>query len=102
MDKVFVDVDVAKVRLDVAVRPDGGTFTVAHTSEDIAALVECLAARAPERIVLEATGGLERPLTILNAILRSRVPWSTPSPEATARLPRRLLSPTSLTLPPTP
>lgn len=64
MDKVFVGVDVAKARLDVAVRPDGEVFTAAHTAEGVTALVERLAALKPSLIVLEATGGLESPLTL--------------------------------------
>lgn len=64
MNEVFVGVDIAKARLDVAVRPNGEVFTAEHTPEGITALVERLASFKPNLIVLEATGGLERPLTI--------------------------------------
>lgn len=64
MDEVFVGIDIAKARLDVAVRPDGEVFTAEHTPDGITALVERLASLEPSLIVLEATGGLERPLTI--------------------------------------
>src|SRR4051794_9971794 len=61
MDKipVFVGIDVAKHRLDVHLRPSGEGFTIDYSEEEVAALVERLAALAPALIVLEATGGLE-------------------------------------------
>src|SRR3982750_4945263 len=61
MDKasVFVGIDVAKHRLEVHLRPSGESFTINHGEEEVAALVERLAALAPALVVLEATGGLE-------------------------------------------
>jgi transposase len=55
----FVGIDVAKNRLDVAIRPSGERWTVEQTPEAIAGLVQRLTTLAPTLIVLEATGGLE-------------------------------------------
>src|SRR5579883_2098459 len=55
----FIGIDVAKDRLDICVRPDETTFTVARDGEGLAVLVERLQALAPSLVVLEATGGYE-------------------------------------------
>ncbi|MGH7363754.1 MAG: IS110 family transposase, partial [Candidatus Methylomirabilales bacterium] len=59
---VYVGIDVAKATLDVAVHPTAARWTAAHTERAVAALTTRLAALAPALVVLEATGGLERPL----------------------------------------
>ena len=59
---VFVGIDISQARLDMAVRP-GASFSLAHTESTIATLVEQLRALSPTLIVLEATGGMEVPLT---------------------------------------
>lgn len=56
---VIIGIDVAKDRLDVAVRPSGESFVVARTGAGIAALVGKLAALSPHLIAIEATGGFE-------------------------------------------
>lgn len=56
----FVGIDVSKAALDVALRPDEGTWRYANDEAGIAALVSRLQPLAPTLIVLEATGGLER------------------------------------------
>ncbi len=58
---VTVGIDVAKVRLDVAIRPRGEAWAVPNDDDGIAALVARLAPLAPTLVVLEATGGLEMP-----------------------------------------
>ncbi len=58
----FIGIDVARDRLDLAVRPTGEPWQVANDPAGHAALVARLRARRPRVIVLEATGGLERPL----------------------------------------
>jgi transposase len=58
----FVGIDVSKHQLDVAVRPSGETWTVAHDEGGLSALLARLREVAPTLIVLEATGGLEVPL----------------------------------------
>ncbi len=59
--KVFVGVDVSKAHLDVAVRPDGAAFRLENTPAGLAELVARLARPGPTLVVLEATGGYERP-----------------------------------------
>ena len=59
---VFVGIDVSQVRLDIAVRP-GASSSHPHDESAIAAVVEQLRALSPTLIVLEATGGMEIPLT---------------------------------------
>ncbi len=55
-----VGVDVAKDRLDVAVRPSGETWSGANDEAGITALVTRLRPLGPALIVCEATGGFER------------------------------------------
>ena len=59
----FVGIDVAKAKLDIAVRPDGQLWQTTNDEAGIAGLVERLRQVGPALIVLEATGGLERPVT---------------------------------------
>jgi transposase len=58
---VTVGIDVAKARLDVAVRPREEAWAVPNDEGGIASLVARLAPLAPALVVLEATGGLEVP-----------------------------------------
>lgn len=58
----FVGVDVAKDRLDVALRPSEDAWTVAHDPARLEALTRRLARLEPRLIVLEATGGYEAPV----------------------------------------
>ena len=57
----YAGVDVSKARLDVAVRPTGERYSLANEPEGIDALVGGLEEAGPELVVLEATGGFERP-----------------------------------------
>ena len=57
---VVVGVDVAKDRLDVAVRPSGETWSEVNEEVGITALVARLRPLGPALIVCEATGGFER------------------------------------------
>lgn len=59
---IFVGIDVSKAQLDVALRPTG-RFVVSNDDSGIAELLERLKASSPTLIVLEATGGMELPLT---------------------------------------
>ena len=59
---VFVGIDVSLTRLDIALRP-GASSSHPHDESAIAAVVEQLRALSPTLIVLEATGGMEIPLT---------------------------------------
>jgi transposase len=60
---VFVGIDVAKAYLDVAARPSGVHERLPNDEEGVAHLVDRLRATRPTLVVLEATGGLEVPLT---------------------------------------
>jgi len=59
---VNVGIDVAKDTLEIAVRPDNEEWSTNNRIEDFPALIEKLQQIAPERIILEATGGWEAPL----------------------------------------
>ncbi|MDP9374900.1 MAG: transposase, partial [Chloroflexota bacterium] len=59
----FVGIDVAKRRLDVAARPRGEQWSTTNDADGVAALVTRLHDLQPTLVVLEATGGYERPLT---------------------------------------
>jgi transposase len=56
---IYVGIDVAKARLDVAVRPSGEQWISTPDAPGLEELVERLQALPPELIVLEATGGRE-------------------------------------------
>jgi transposase len=55
----FIGIAVSKARLDVVVRPEGESWSVAYEEDALSPLVERLKALLPRLIVLEATGGLE-------------------------------------------
>ena len=59
MENITVGIDVAKDRLDVAVRPSGEIFTAERTAAGIEQLVARLLQLAPTIVALEATGGYE-------------------------------------------
>lgn len=59
----FIGIDVSKATLDVAVLPGERAWQVEREEAGIASLVETLRALAPRLVVLEATGGLEAPVT---------------------------------------
>lgn len=59
MEAVVIGIDVAKERLDVAVRPSGDSFVVARSGAAIAELTRKLAELRPRVIAIEATGGFE-------------------------------------------
>lgn len=63
-DLCFVGVDVSLASLEVAFRPQGHTERFPNDDRGIDALVRRCQSLAPERIVLEATGGLEVPLAV--------------------------------------
>jgi Transposase len=55
----WIGIDVSKASLEVCVQPSGAHWQVANRQPQVDALVEQVAAVAPERIVLEASGGYE-------------------------------------------
>ena len=55
----FVGIAVAKESLAIAVHPTGEQWSLPHLPKGFPALVKRLRALAPQRILVEATGGLE-------------------------------------------
>ena len=68
----YVGIDVAKAKLDVACDPPGLSTTVPNTEAGLRALVPQVQALAPERIVVEATGGYELP--VVRALVAADLP----------------------------
>jgi transposase len=69
---VFIGIDVAKDKLDLARSDTGQLLVFANDAAGIRQVVELLLAAAPTCIVIESTGGLERPL--LDALLDANLP----------------------------
>jgi transposase len=74
----FVGIDVAKARLDVAVRPTDDQWNVPNDEAGISQLVTRLQELAPVLIVLEATGGLE--LLLAAALAAAGLPLAVVNP----------------------
>jgi transposase len=55
----FIGIDVSKAHLDIAIRPTGEQFQIQNDDKEFPALVKRLKALPVERIIVEATGGLE-------------------------------------------
>jgi transposase len=62
MTEVFVGIDLSKDTLDAAAWPGTKVWRVANTEHDLQTLVTQLKALAPELVVVEASGHLERPV----------------------------------------
>ncbi len=58
----YVGVDVSKARLDVALLPMGESFVVSNDEEGLDELLGRLEGLHPTLVVLEASGGFERPV----------------------------------------
>ena len=69
---VFVGIDVSKARLDVGVRPSDERTSVPYDAHGITTLIAQLTQVQPTRIVMEATGGLER--LLLRALVDAALP----------------------------
>ena len=61
-EAIYAGIDVAKDRLDVALRPSGSVWSAAYDQAGVSALVSRLQSLRPSAVVLESTGGLELPL----------------------------------------
>ena len=61
-EKVYVGIDVSKATLDVAIVPSAESFAASNDEDGIQTLIGKLLEVTPDLVVLEATGGLERPL----------------------------------------
>ena len=57
---IVAGVDVSKARLDVALWPEGGSFSVGNDAVGWASLMERMHAAGAVRVGLEASGGYER------------------------------------------
>ena len=64
LDKVssYVGIDVSKDSLDVEVRPAGQRWSIPNHEQEITKLVSRMVEISPAVIVMEATGGMERPV----------------------------------------
>jgi transposase len=60
--ELFVGIDVSKANLDVAIGQEGETWQAANTAGGIQATVKRLQTYQPQLLVVESTGGLEKPL----------------------------------------
>ena len=77
-ESVYAGIDVAKDRLDLAVRPSGAVRTVAYDADGIRSLVSELQSLGPSAVVLESTGGLELPLA--SALAAASLPVAVVNP----------------------
>jgi transposase len=75
----FVGIDVSKDALDTHLRPDGTTRRFDNTPAGLAALVAWLTPVAPTLVVVEATGGYERP--VVAALVLTGLPVSLVNPK---------------------
>jgi transposase len=78
ISNVFIGIDVSKERLDCYCRPTGITSSYRNTPTGISDLIKWAQAQQPQLIVLEATGGLERPL--VSEIFAARLPMVVVNP----------------------
>jgi transposase len=69
---VYVGIDVALDKLDVARTDQRGVVTLANDANAHRQLVDSLLAHPPAMIVVEATGGIEQPL--VDALLQAALP----------------------------
>ncbi|OJT17824.1 IS110 family transposase [Archangium sp. Cb G35] len=60
--ELYVGIDVAKARVDVALGRQGAVFQVARDDKGLAELVKRLKQVEPKLVVMEATGGLQLPV----------------------------------------
>jgi transposase len=78
MHSCFVGIDVSKGRLDVALRPEGGEFSVGNDESGFATLIERLSVTRPVLVVLEATGGYQT--AAVAALVVARFPVAVVNP----------------------
>ena len=58
----YAGIDVAKAKVDVAVRPTGQKWSIAYDKRGVRELISQMKEVSPALVVLEASGGLELPL----------------------------------------
>lgn len=64
MDHLYVGLDIAKDHIDVGVLPSGQAWQVPQSPDGLQTLVDQLTELGPAVIVLEASGGYERPALV--------------------------------------
>jgi len=77
---IYVGIDIAKDRLDIAVRPTGASWSAPNDDAGIDDLRDRLAGLAPALIVVEASGGYERPVVTTLAVARLPIAVINPRP----------------------
>lgn len=63
-EATFVGMDIAKDRVDIAVRPTGQKWAISYDEAEVRGLVSQLKTLEPAMVLLEATGGLELPMVV--------------------------------------
>lgn len=77
-EQIYVGIDVSKERLDVSLRPPGERFRVPNDGAGMDELAARLGEAQPTLVVMEATGGLERPVAA--ALAASGLPVAVANP----------------------
>lgn len=78
MNQIWVGIDVSKSRLDVAFRPTAPPLQVPNNTDGITQLLTHLQQLQPTLVVLEATGGLQIPVTA--ALAQAGIPVAVVNP----------------------
>jgi transposase len=86
--QVLVGIDVAKDKLDIARSDSDGIVTVANSARGVAKLLAMLRGLRPALVVIEATGGYERPA--LEAMLDADLPVALAQPAHVRHLAKAL------------
>jgi transposase len=77
-DPIYVGIDVAKTRVDVAVHPTGLQWQTPYTGEGVQELVSRVHAQKPALVLLEASGGLE--MSLVAALAAADLPVAVVNP----------------------
>ncbi len=77
----FIGIDVAKRTLALGIYPSGEVWEIANEQKEITRLAKQLKKYAPTLIVLEATGGLARP--VVGALAEVKLPVVVVNPRQT-------------------
>ena len=77
-EPTYVGIDVAKDRVDIAVRPTGQSWSASYEEKEVEILVARLQVLEPAGVILEATGGLE--LTLVAALAAASLPVAVVNP----------------------
>ena len=91
----YVGIDVAKAKVDVAVRPTDRKWAISYDESGVRELISQMEEMSPALVVLEASGGLELPLVA--ALAAAALPVVVVNPVRSGTLPEpqgRWLRPT--------